>query len=385
MADSRIDELRRRLERDPGSRLFAQLAEELRRAGEVAEAVSVARAGLERHPAYASARLTLGRALLDSGDPGGARGELEAAVRGAPDNILANRMLGEALETLGDLGEALARYRTTLEMAPGDAHVEARVRALQQRLGAPGPSRGLAPPRPPEITKPMPAAPVGEAQGPRKAAAAALPPTVRMHMVGQGAPAPRAPLPPTEAAGRRERPAAGAPLPPGPTVPAAGPAPSEEPLPPTVSLGARTSEFRPGGRDAGAGAGEGPAGGAGVGTQTAHTDEAARGVAGPSEATAEARGQGSRHTPLSSATLAELYFEQGLLERAVEVYRKVLAEEPGNEAARRRLAEIEEALGESRANRPALDDGDDRAVRRRALERTIGRLEALLLVVQRGR
>ncbi len=137
MADSRIDELRRRLERDPASRLFAQLAEELRKEGELEEAIGIARTGLERHPAYPSARLTLGRALLDSGDPAAAREELDTAVRGAPDNILASRLLGEALETLGDLGSALAQYQTTLEMAPGDGHVEARIRAIQSRLGAP--------------------------------------------------------------------------------------------------------------------------------------------------------------------------------------------------------------------------------------------------------
>lgn len=385
MADSRIDELRRRLERDPGSRLFAQLAEELRKAGEIAEAVRIARAGLERHPNYPSARLTLGRALLDSGDPGGARGELEAAVRGAPDNILANRMLGEALETLGDLGAALARYRTTLEMAPGDAHVEGRVRAIQERLGAPGASGGLASPRRPEITEPMAAARVRDAEGPTRVPPARLPPTVGTDVTGEAPAAARAPLPPTEAGPWRERPAAAAPLAPEPAVPPVGPSPMEEPLPPTLSLGARTSEFRPGAEDVRARDAEGSAGGSGGRTQTADTDEARRGVAGPSEGTAEARGEGPRHAPLSSATLAELYFEQGLLERAVEVYRKVLAEEPGNDTAQRRLAEIEEALGESRVARPGLDDGDDRTVRRRALERTIGRLEALLLVVQRGR
>ena len=87
--------------------MFAQLAEQLRKEGELEEAIGVARAGLERHPNYPSARLTLGRALLDSGDPAAAQIELAAAVKGAPDNILASRLLGEALETLGDLGAAL--------------------------------------------------------------------------------------------------------------------------------------------------------------------------------------------------------------------------------------------------------------------------------------
>jgi hypothetical protein len=78
-------------------------------------------------------------------------------------------------------------------------------------------------------------------------------------------------------------------------------------------------------------------------------------------------------TPFSSSTLAELYFRQGLVDRAVEVYRQVLDEEPGNERARSRLAEIETTP------RPA----DARAARRAALERTIAGLEALLLALQR--
>ena len=137
LADSRIDELRRRLERDPGSRLFAQLAEEHRKAGEHAEAIRVARAGLVQHPSYPSARLTLGRALLDSGDAAGARVELEAALRDAPDNILASRFLGQALEALGELGPALVQLQKTLKMAPGDRQLESQIVSLQTRLRSP--------------------------------------------------------------------------------------------------------------------------------------------------------------------------------------------------------------------------------------------------------
>jgi hypothetical protein len=78
-------------------------------------------------------------------------------------------------------------------------------------------------------------------------------------------------------------------------------------------------------------------------------------------------------TPFSSSTLAELYLRQGLVERAVEVYRRVVAEEPGNARARSRLAELEGPPSPSGA----------RAARRAALERTIARLEALLAAVRR--
>ena len=49
--------------------------------GDLEEAIGVARAGLEKHPNYPSARLTLGRALLDSGDPAAARGGGDGSSR----------------------------------------------------------------------------------------------------------------------------------------------------------------------------------------------------------------------------------------------------------------------------------------------------------------
>jgi hypothetical protein len=82
---------------------------------------------------------------------------------------------------------------------------------------------------------------------------------------------------------------------------------------------------------------------------------------------------GGSTTPFSSSTLAELYFQQGLVDRAVDVYRQLLEQEPDNQKARSRLSELERAA-------PATDE---RAARRRALERTIAGLETLLGAVRR--
>ena len=69
MADNpRIEELRRRVQKDPASIAFAQLAEEYRRAGNYEDAIATCRAGLAVHPGYLSARVTLGRALLEMND-----------------------------------------------------------------------------------------------------------------------------------------------------------------------------------------------------------------------------------------------------------------------------------------------------------------------------
>src|SRR5438093_156041 len=136
-SNPRIEDLRRRLDKDPGSRLFAQLAEELRKDGDLEEAIRVSREGLHKHPAYPSARMTLGRALLDTGDLAAARTEFEIVLKGAPDNILASRFLGECLEGLGDLAAARDRFKATLALAPGDKVVKAHLQEVEERLKKP--------------------------------------------------------------------------------------------------------------------------------------------------------------------------------------------------------------------------------------------------------
>ena len=96
MADNpRIEELRRRIQKDPASIAFAQLAEEHRRAGQFEDAVSVCQAGLAQHPAYLSARITLGRALLEMGRYDEAASEFEYVLKAAPDNLSATRELAD--------------------------------------------------------------------------------------------------------------------------------------------------------------------------------------------------------------------------------------------------------------------------------------------------
>ena len=96
MADNpRIEELRRRIQKDPASIAFAQLAEEHRRAGQFEDAVNVCQAGLAQHPAYLSARITLGRALLEMRRYDEAASEFEYVLKAAPDNLSATRELAD--------------------------------------------------------------------------------------------------------------------------------------------------------------------------------------------------------------------------------------------------------------------------------------------------
>jgi Tetratricopeptide repeat len=255
----RVDELRKKLDKEPGSRLFAQLAEELRKDGEFEEAIGVAREGLQKHPNYPSARLTLGRALYDTGEWAAARSEFEQVLKGAPDNILASRLLAESLENLGDTPGAVARYKKTLALAPGDKQVMARLEALEGG-GSPAAVPASAPAAAP--------APVGTGSGARPAVTAATagpapvaPEPAVAPPVESVVPAPPPPPPPIKVAevdtpmeleSAHERSTAFAPPPSAPAASAApsavsaesaasAPVPSSEPAP--IPLAAADEDF----------------------------------------------------------------------------------------------------------------------------------------------
>jgi tetratricopeptide (TPR) repeat protein len=128
----RIDDLRRRVQQDPTSIAFAQLAEECRRAGGHQEAVDVCRAGLAIHPGYMSARVTLGRALIQLNRLDEATVELQQVLATAPDNLAAIRGLAQIHERRGLLADALAQYQAALSLAPNDSELELTVRRLSR-------------------------------------------------------------------------------------------------------------------------------------------------------------------------------------------------------------------------------------------------------------
>lgn len=137
---ARILELRRRVQADPSSIAFAQLAEELRRAGDNGEAIEVCRTGLARHPGYLSARVTLGRALLESGLLDEAHAELSVVVTSAPDNLAAIRGLAEIHQRRGEIADALRHYRRALELARHDPELEETVERMEKEMAPRAPA-----------------------------------------------------------------------------------------------------------------------------------------------------------------------------------------------------------------------------------------------------
>jgi tetratricopeptide (TPR) repeat protein len=128
---------------------FAALAEEYRRQGRHEEAIQTCRGGLQRHPSYLSARVTLGRALIEVGDYEGARGELETVLSSAPENLAAIRGLALIHEHLGHSTEMDPQLAAVM-------HAEAE-RAEAARAAAPPPPLRLQPEPEPESHEPDPA------------------------------------------------------------------------------------------------------------------------------------------------------------------------------------------------------------------------------------
>jgi hypothetical protein len=205
MADSqRIEDLRRRVQKDPASIAFAQLAEECRRAGGFQEAVDVCRAGLELHPGYLSARVTLGRALIELNELDTARAELEHVLKSAAENLAAIRGLAEIHHRQGSFAEALAQYRAALALARNDPDLQQTVAEL---------ARQVEPPLPPasadglsfeqmqsEFLQNLPAPP------PKPAPIAVMPPVADAPALAESAPLPDPPSPALDVTSRYSAP-----------------------------------------------------------------------------------------------------------------------------------------------------------------------------------
>ncbi len=398
---SRIEELEKRLAADPSSRMFVQLAEEYRKSGMLEQAIDCCEKGLKKHPQYPSARVLLGRALLEAGSFDRASAEFETVLKQVPDNILAHKFLGETYHRLGRLDEALKKYRVASTLAPEDTELGERIQEVEAELAggprrapplpppAPAPPTSAAPasrpspqaPRPPEPQRPTAASPLRPAPPPADFEASEVESTARMidlppiplvevdePMVLEGrdyAPPPKAPAPPAPVA----PPAARA------TRPPSRPAPRFTQIEPEALL-ERTIVDPP----RAAPPPKAPA--------PARPPAPAPVAEIPPPPKAEAPRRPPAPAPVAeieTPTMAEIYANQGHFDQALAVYRKIIERQPNNTQYRER---VEELLMLSRAARskaapstPSRRPEDSY----QADERTIRVLEDWLEAIRRSR
>lgn len=353
----KIEELRFKLKTDPKSRLFYQLAEELRKGAQFAEAEQVLRSGLSVHPTYLAAWVSLGRVLREQKNDGAAIEALQKALQLDPGNVVAARILGDAHLSLGDKVEAIKKYKLVHALHPADEELSEIIAQLDHELSRPAVSAELRqepPPSPAPVPAPAPAA---------EAAAATPPPETRI---------PEAPPPPPPAV------ASEAASSPAPAEAAAEPeeSPFDRTIPPFAEASrALAEEFRleqetGDSEPMSVAHEESPFEEPVSGFTSAAVDIEAPGgfsvAAAPLPAEVPApviedlppldaapvfdspapAAQDESADAANTATMADLYVRQGLVEDARHIYESILARDPGNDEVREKLRALE-----PRANR----------------------------------
>ncbi|HEX6640732.1 MAG TPA: tetratricopeptide repeat protein [Thermoanaerobaculia bacterium] len=301
---AKLEELRFKLKTDPKSRLFYQLAEELRRAGHVDESEQVLRTGLVTYPTYLAAWVSLGRTCREQKNDAGAVDALNRALQLDPGNVVAARILADAYLALGEKVEAIKKYKLVHALLPSDEELRTTIEKLERDLDPPA-AIAVAEtveveiptaPEPESAPEPEPEASPFEEESPFDRT---MPPFAEAEHT-------------LEEEARVEEATADV----EPMSVAHDESPFEEPV----------SDFSSAAFDV-----EAPAG--------MHIEEAplVADVPAPVFDTDDEVAEASSDDAANTATMADLYVGQGLVEEARHIYETILARDPGNADVRAKL------------------------------------------------
>jgi predicted regulator of Ras-like GTPase activity (Roadblock/LC7/MglB family) len=128
------------LARDPSSLQYVDLAESLRKRGNLAEALQVATHGLGRHPEHADGYDSLARIHSDKGDLAEARAAWERALAIVPEHPGALKGIGFLFFRQGDTNRALETLEHALAASPGDEPLRRALAVLKGEPTRPAPN-----------------------------------------------------------------------------------------------------------------------------------------------------------------------------------------------------------------------------------------------------
>ncbi|MFC1852606.1 tetratricopeptide repeat protein, partial [candidate division CSSED10-310 bacterium] len=127
---SQLEKLEKQFNKNPSSRLFFPIAEAYRNNGEYEHAIEIYKQGLENHPNYISARVSLARTLIAVNRLDEAREELENVVRSVPDNLMGQKLLAEIYVSQGEIPQALTQFKKVLQLNPNDNEAKIKIEEL---------------------------------------------------------------------------------------------------------------------------------------------------------------------------------------------------------------------------------------------------------------
>lgn len=131
----RIEELRSKYEENP-RRYFAPLANEFRKAGDLAQAIAICREHLPRQPGHMSGYIVFGQTLFEANNLDEARSVFEQALTLDPENLIALKHLGDIARMNGENSVARRWYARVLDADPRNDDIASQLASL----GAPTPA-----------------------------------------------------------------------------------------------------------------------------------------------------------------------------------------------------------------------------------------------------
>ncbi len=117
---SEINELKKKLEENPDSLVFALLADAYRKQGNLNQAYEICQKGLQKHPNYNIAQIVLGRIFQEQKKVDEASSEFKKVLEGDPENIMAHSLLGSLHMEKKEYQEAIEEYQKVLTLNPDD-------------------------------------------------------------------------------------------------------------------------------------------------------------------------------------------------------------------------------------------------------------------------
>ncbi len=133
---SRLEELKRLLQKDPTSRQFLALAEEYRRHGKYRDAVITLERGLQLHSTSVAAHVALGRTYQQLDRLEDAIRAFTNALRLDRENLVAIRQLAEVYLARGDKIEAIKKLKLYRGLKAGDRDVNDIIQKLEEEMSA---------------------------------------------------------------------------------------------------------------------------------------------------------------------------------------------------------------------------------------------------------